>query len=244
MSETEIQNNLKSVLPDSQNQEGAVLPADNIIAPLPSPKAIFTQEKPLPETVITPEAGSQNEIPLKSNTKKNNFNFSKLDFIFIFVLILAGVNILISVFLYNISRNYKTFSNQILLSKDLKKKQISINIFEKIDNIDKYLPKEKDVITLVNNLNEAGKSFENFSLTFAGETPIKTDAYYLPIIISLTGKKENIVLFLQEILNMNYILDVQNLDLGFKKLSGTKVDPTKTEAIIKINLLISDKFNQ
>lgn len=208
------------------------IPTENVPPNLP--------ENNIKEVMKSPE---EEQIKSKSNkVVKNKFRLKNTDLYFFIFILLAGLNILCSVFLYFQKNNFDKISREKNLTLFLEKNNSISDYNNSIKKLDALLPEQPAVINLINILNEAELGMDNFSFSFTQDEPLIKAQKYLPLIISLSGRKETVQEFLNKLLKSQYLFDIINLDLGYKKSPNLTPDTSKMEAVLKLNLLISDNF--
>lgn len=162
-----------------------------------------------------------------------------LDLGIIFILILALTNLVGLALTYRQNRQLTNLQAQVELRQSLGAKAFTLSDWEKIKQIPGIFPNEQEVIGLVAIFNQARPLFEQFSFSFEADSPLKDKGQpYLPFVITLSGPPQQILEFVNRLLNAPYVLKVT-------QVSALSQDnfANQTEVVIKANLYVSEKFN-
>ena len=88
---------------------------------------------------------------------------------------------------------------------------------EQIDALSSGLLSEKDVVSFIETVEQASPSFDEFKISFVSDVPEgKKAPLYLPITFTMTGSFADITTFISSLLESQYVIKVDALELTSK----------------------------
>lgn len=88
---------------------------------------------------------------------------------------------------------------------------------EQVDALSSGLLSEKDVVSFIETVEQARPSFDEFKINFVSDVPEgKKAPLYLPVTFTMTGSFADITTFISSLLESQYVIKVDGLELTSK----------------------------